>query len=57
MVEHCDRCGTKLHEDEHRHQRYRVENAVDSEETLTGRLCSDCFWEFEEWLETKEAAD
>lgn len=52
MTEHCDKCGTGLETEQDRHQRYRVEHASDSVSTLEGRLCSDCFWEFEEWLET-----
>jgi len=53
MVEHCDKCGTELAETQARHQRYRIEDASDSSTTLEGRLCSDCFWAFEEWLETR----
>ncbi|SDY29969.1 hypothetical protein [Halopenitus persicus] len=55
MAENCDKCGTELDSSQARHQHYRVEHASDSVETLTGRLCSDCFWAFNEWLETKEA--
>ena len=53
MVEHCDKCGTELDPEQARHQHYRMEHASDSESTLTGRLCSDCFWSFTEWLETR----
>jgi hypothetical protein len=52
VVEHCDRCGTELDPDQARHQRYRMEQATDSDDTLEGRLCSDCFWESKTWLET-----
>ncbi|WP_336035512.1 hypothetical protein [Halobacterium yunchengense] len=57
MVEHCDRCGTTLDPEQPRHQRYCFEAAVDDTETVTGRLCADCFFEFEEWLETKSVTD
>lgn len=50
MTEHCDKCGTELSESQARHQRYWMENADESEEFLKGRLCSDCFWDFGEWL-------
>lgn len=53
MVNHCDRCGTELEPSQARHQRYRMEHASNSLDTIEGRLCSDCFWEFAEWLETK----
>lgn len=53
MPEHCDKCGTDLDPDQARHQRYVFESAVDDSETMRGRLCSDCFFEFEQWLETK----
>lgn len=54
MVENCDKCGTELGSSQERHQRYRIEHPSDSVETLEGRLCSDCFWELKEWLETEE---
>jgi hypothetical protein len=53
MVEHCDRCGTALPEEDPRHQRFVMEDAADSAETMEGRLCSDCFWEFEQWLQER----
>jgi ribosomal protein L32 len=53
MVEHCDRCGTELDPDQRRHQRFLIEDAADGESALEGRLCSDCFFEFEEWLEAR----
>lgn len=52
MVEHCDRCGTELDPDQPRHQRFLME-AAGGEQTMEGRLCSDCFFEFEEWLEAR----
>lgn len=55
MADHCDRCGTELDPSQARHQQYRIEHASDSVETLEGCLCSDCFWEFETWLETADA--
>ncbi|AEN05110.1 hypothetical protein Halar_1365 [halophilic archaeon DL31] len=55
MVEHCDKCGTELDPSQTRHQQYQIEHPSNSADTLEGRLCSDCFWKFEEWLETKEA--
>ncbi|MCG1004494.1 MULTISPECIES: hypothetical protein [Halobacterium] len=57
MVEYCDRCGTALDPEQPRHQRYVFEAASDDTETVTGRLCSDCFFEFEEWLETKSVVE
>lgn len=53
MVEHCDNCGTELDPAQVRHQRYRMEHASDAVDTLEGRLCSDCFWAFEEWLDAR----
>lgn len=53
MVDHCDKCGTELDPDQHRHQRYRVDDPSNPEDTLEGRLCPDCVWEFKEWLETE----
>jgi hypothetical protein len=50
MAEHCDKCGTELEPSQARHQGYRVEHPSESQETLTGRLCSDCFFDFKEWL-------
>ncbi|MFC6989384.1 hypothetical protein ACFQJD_12955 [Haloplanus sp. GCM10025708] len=55
MVEHCDKCGTELGESQARHQRYRMESAADPSDVTEGCLCSDCFWEFEEWLEAESA--
>lgn len=57
MVEYCDNCGTELDPEQPRHQRYVFEAAVDDSETLRGRLCSDCFFEFKEWLDTRSVAD
>jgi uncharacterized protein with PIN domain len=54
MADHCDKCGTELDPSQARHQQYQIEHASDSVDTLEGRLCSDCFWEFKEWLETEE---
>jgi hypothetical protein len=54
MAEHCDKCGTELDPSQARHQLYQIEHASDSVDTLEGRLCSDCFWEFKEWLQTEE---
>jgi hypothetical protein len=53
MVEHCDKCGTELDPDQPRHQRFLIESAADGTETVSGRLCSDCFFEFEEWLDAR----
>jgi hypothetical protein len=57
MVEHCNNCGTGLDPDQPRHQRYVFEAASDDSETLRGQLCSDCFFEFREWLEARSVAD
>ncbi|MFB6071959.1 MAG: hypothetical protein ABEJ88_03230 [Halobacterium sp.] len=57
MAEYCDNCGTKLDPEQPRHQRYVFEDARDDSETTRGRLCSDCFFEFEQWLETKSVAE
>jgi hypothetical protein len=54
MAKLCDKCGTELDPSQARHQQYHIEHASDSVETLEGRLCSDCFWEFKEWLETEQ---
>lgn len=51
MTEHCDKCGTALEPSQARHQRYRVEHVSEDVDTLEGRLCSDCFVDFEAWLE------
>lgn len=56
MAKLCDKCGTELDPSQARHQQYQIEHASDSVETLEGRLCSDCFWEFKEWLETEQVA-
>jgi hypothetical protein len=53
MVEHCDKCGTELRASAPRHQRFLMEDAADESATMEGRLCSDCFWDFKEWLDTK----
>ncbi|MFB6303005.1 MAG: hypothetical protein ABEH78_09120 [Haloferacaceae archaeon] len=53
MVEHCDKCGTELDPSQARHQRYRMEHASSSVEPVEGRLCSDCFWAFQDWLEAQ----
>ena len=57
MVEHCDKCGTELDPDQPRHQRYTFEYTGDGGGITTGRLCSDCFFEFEDWLETKSITE
>jgi methionyl-tRNA synthetase len=57
MTDHCDKCGTTLDPEEPRHQRFVFEAAEDDTETLVGAMCSDCFFEFEEWLATREAAE
>ncbi|MFB6271203.1 MAG: hypothetical protein ABEH83_14760 [Halobacterium sp.] len=57
MPEHCDKCGTELDPEQSRHQRYVFESAADGTETTVGRLCADCFFEFEEWLETKSVTE
>jgi uncharacterized protein with PIN domain len=54
MAERCDKCGTELDPAQARHQQYQIEHASNSVDTLEGRLCSDCFWEFKEWLQTEE---
>jgi hypothetical protein len=54
MAEHCDKCGTELDQSQARYQQYQIKHASESVETLEGRLCSDCFWEFKEWLETEQ---
>jgi methionyl-tRNA synthetase len=56
MADHCDNCGTELDPDNPRHQRFLFEAAEDDTETMTGALCSDCFFEFQSWLETKDVA-
>ncbi|WP_436933770.1 hypothetical protein [Halovenus marina] len=53
MVEHCDKCGTELGQDQYRHQQYRVDHPANPDETLEGRLCADCFWDLKAWLETE----
>ncbi len=53
-TENCDKCGTELDPSQDRHQQYQIEHASDSTDSLEGRLCSDCFWKFKEWLETEE---
>lgn len=53
MPEHCDKCGTELHEEQHRHQRYRIEPVSESDEMVAGRLCSDCVLDFRKWLENR----
>jgi len=55
MAEYCAKCGTTLDPDQPRHQRFAFEAAEDDTETLVGALCSDCFFSFEEWLETRDA--
>lgn len=56
MVDHCDNCGTELDPEQPRHQRFLFEAASDDTETMRGALCSDCFFEFEQWLDTKSVA-
>jgi hypothetical protein len=57
MVEYCDKCGTALDPQQPRHQRYVFEAIHDDSETVSGRLCVDCFVDFEEWLETKDVTN
>jgi hypothetical protein len=52
MVENCDKCGTELESEQYRHQQFRIEYPGDSEERIEGALCSDCFWDLKEWLNT-----
>lgn len=54
MVEHCDKCGTELHEEQARHQRYHVEDAKESSKVTDGHLCADCYHDFREWLDAPE---
>jgi uncharacterized protein with PIN domain len=54
MVDNCDKCGTELDSSQARHQQYQIEHPSDSDDTLEGSLCSDCFWDFKEWLKTEE---
>ncbi|WP_276272823.1 hypothetical protein [Haloarcula litorea] len=54
MPEHCDNCGTELDPSQVRHQQYRVEHADDDVAALEGALCSDCFYEFEQWLDAEK---
>lgn len=53
MAEHCDKCGTELHEEQYRHQRFRIESVSESDEALEGRLCPDCVLDFEKWLDDR----
>ncbi|GGN92995.1 MULTISPECIES: hypothetical protein [Haloarcula] len=51
MPEYCDNCGTELDPSQARHQRYMVEHVSEDVATLEGAFCSDCFYEFEAWLD------
>jgi hypothetical protein len=53
MTEHCDKCGTELYEEQHRHQRFRLEPVSDAEGMLEGRLCSDRVVDFRRWLDAR----
>lgn len=53
MPERCDKCGTELDPEQDRHHRYEAESPDTDEEPMTGRLCSGCFYDFREWLDTK----
>lgn len=51
MAAHCDKCGTELDPSQARHQGFCVEHVADDVEALEGELCSDCFVDFEAWLD------